>query len=59
MQDLFKQKGTIGGPLDCEVEIGGGSQKLRMAGMYADTAPKPGGGNPDFGVAVHGAPTFP
>lgn len=59
LANLFAQKGVIGGGFDCELGVGGGSQKLHIAGLYADTAPKPGGGDPEFAVAVHGAPLFP
>lgn len=59
LADLFAKKGPIGGPLDCEVEIGAGRQKIRLAGMYAASAPRPGSSTPEFAVAVHGAPDFP
>ncbi|MFC6544514.1 hypothetical protein ACFQES_48245 [Nonomuraea salmonea] len=58
LAELFARQGTLGGPLDCELDIGESGQRMRLNGVHADTAP-PDTGATQFAVAVTGALRLP
>ena len=57
--ELLSKHGPVGGPVDCELDIGGSQQRMRVASLYSAVAPLPAGGDPQFAVAVYGALELP
>ena len=51
---LFKDQGAIGGPIDCEIDVGRSGLRIRVSGIFADTA-----GPAIFAVAARGMPKLP
>ena len=51
---LFADQGPIGGPIDCEIDVGRSGLRMRVSGVFADAA-----GPVDFAVAAHGVPILP
>ena len=55
--ELLGFAGTLGGPLDCTIDIGGTGQRMRLLGVgVAATA---GLGGPEFAMAAWGSPVLP
>ena len=59
LAELLSKHGPVGGPVDCELDIGGSQQRMRLASLYSAVAPPPAGGDLQFAVAVYGAPELP
>jgi hypothetical protein len=59
LRELLDQEGPVGGPLDCELDIGQSGQRMRATAARVDVAPRPGGGDAEFAVATYGAPELP
>ncbi|HET9524132.1 MAG TPA: hypothetical protein VFO90_07865, partial [Terrimicrobiaceae bacterium] len=51
---LFKDQGAIGGPIDCEIDIGRSGLRMRVSGIFAEAA-----GPAVFAVAARGMPKLP
>jgi hypothetical protein len=55
--DLLARAGTLGGPIDTTINIGGGTQAMHL--HQVDVGVTQGMGGPEFAMAVWGAPAFP
>jgi hypothetical protein len=55
--DLLSQAGSLGGPLDTDINVGSGTQVMHL--QRTGVGVTQGMGGPEFAVAVWGAPTFP
>ncbi len=59
LAELLSKHGPVGGPVDCELDIGGSQQRMRLSSLYSAVAPAAAGGAPQFAIAVYGAPELP
>ncbi len=59
LSELLSKHGPVGGPIDCELDIGGSQQRMRLSSVYSAVAPVAAGGDPQFAVVVYGAPELP
>jgi hypothetical protein len=55
--DLLSRAGPLGGPLDASINVGSGTQVMRL--QRTGVGVTQGMGGPEFAVAVWGAPAFP
>jgi hypothetical protein len=56
--ELLEREGALGGPVDCEIDIGGSGQQMRMTRVEVATAPMPGA-PPQFAAAARGSLKLP
>jgi len=55
--ELLVYAGTLGGAIDCTVDVGASGQKMRVGRI--GVAATPGMGGPEFAMAAWGSPLFP
>ncbi len=55
--ELLAATGPLGGPVDAEIRVGGGPQRVRVHRVGAGVAAGPGG--PEFVMTAWGTPVFP
>jgi hypothetical protein len=58
LDDLMADRGAVGGPIDCVVDIGGSGQRMRVAAIDVARAADPGG-NPQLVAAARGPLVLP
>jgi len=59
LAEIYKDEGPVGGPVDCEIEIAGSGQNMRVVRVDVDaTSPVPAG-VPEFAAAARGALALP
>jgi len=54
---LIVERGALGGPVDCVVNVGGTQQPMRLSRV--EVANVPNGGNPEFAAVARGTLTLP
>jgi hypothetical protein len=60
LAELLTNQGPLGGPIDCNINIGTSQQEMRVTGVYASNAGKnPTNGLLEYAVAVYGSPSLP
>ncbi|MFY2559934.1 hypothetical protein ACN469_20100 [Corallococcus terminator] len=59
LAELLDANSPVGGPLDCEIDVGGSGFHLRVGSAYAFKVQQPGPGEPHFALAAFGAPELP
>lgn len=55
--ELLGAVGSLGGTVDCIIEVGGSGQRMRVTRVGVDATP--GMGGPEFAMAAWGCPVFP
>ena len=55
---LFADQGPIGGPVDCELDVGKSGQRMPVATVHTSVAPAPPPAKPEFVVAAFGSLKF-
>jgi hypothetical protein len=55
---LFADQGPIGGPVDCELDVGKSCQLMPVATVYTSVALAPSPAKPEFAVAAFGSLKF-
>ena len=58
LQDLLRQEAPVGGPVDCEIDVGGSGTRMLVSKLICETAIRPPG-KPEFVVSLNGMPQFP
>jgi hypothetical protein len=58
LAELLRREGSMGGSVDCEIEIGVGGPHVLVNRLLVDSAVRPPGAT-EFVVAVNGMPRFP
>ena len=58
LQELLRREGAVGGPVDCEIEIGAAGPRVLISKLQVETAIRPPG-TPEFAVSLNGMPRFP
>ena len=58
LQELLRREGAVGGPVDCEIEIGAAGPRMLISKLQVETAIRPPGA-PEFAVSLNGMPRFP
>jgi hypothetical protein len=58
LQALLAQEAPVGGPLDCEIDVGGSGTRMQIGKLICETAIRPPG-VPEFVVSLNGMPQFP
>jgi hypothetical protein len=58
LAELLRREGSMGGAVDCEIEIGAGGPRVLVTRLQVDSAVRPPGAT-EFVVAVNGMPRFP
>lgn len=59
LAQILGDEGPLGGPVDCEIDIGQSGQRMRVVWVDVDATTRPTPGVPEFAAAARGAPALP
>ena len=60
LADLIARQGSLGGPVDCVISVGGTAQTMRVSRVEVGNAPRAGAAEPhEFAAAVRGSVVLP
>ena len=59
LTELIARQGTIGGPIDCVIDVGGSGQQMRLSRFDVSNSFQADGVNPAFAVAARGSVLLP
>lgn len=60
LADLITSQGSLGGPVDCVISVGGTAQTMRVTRVEVDNAPHAGASEPhEFAAAARGSVVLP
>lgn len=59
LAELLTRERPVGGPIDCELDIGGSGQRMRTTSLYTDVAVDAQTDTRHFAVATYGTPVLP